>query len=499
MELKDIQALLATPEELVKEILLEHDTKYNEQEYKKYESVKNHDVFDTTKRPNKKVEEAYEDENGAECKATKLVPVNRIGFSMQKHIVDLSSVFTAGGGVTLSPVTSITEGSSSEALFNQLKKTWRENKLDFKNVKIAEAVMSQTECAEVWYTDRSDPRNPKLKCRLYQPKDGYKLIPIKNDEDDMVAYAISYVVNDTSSSGKVDQKEYLLLWTAEKQYSFMKEGTSGKWVSETETDGVAFPTANLIYGKIPVMHFSVNNVEWADVDPLITRMETQASNFADNNDYNSSPILFAKGEVLGMAEKGEAGKLIQGDKDTTLEYIGWQHAPEAVKQEHNTLKEMIYLLSQTPNLSPETLRGLGDISGPAFDRMMMNAHLKALKYQVDWFGETIQRRVNFLLAACRAVYSELRTTESQQLQVSAKFELFQIKDMYRIAQTLALATGNKPYVTQEQAAAVMGISDDPKATIEQVRAETAASGTPTGADFNTIQQAGASGQPTLAT
>ena len=495
MELNEFKKLINDPDQLATALLNEHCSHYSHEVYQKYADVKHHDVFNPQHRPDKRVKNEYEDEEGNKITGDKLVKVNRIGYPLQKHIVNLSSVFTAGGGVTLSPVKGFAEGSQEEMLYNQLLDTWRSNKLDFKNVKIAEITMSQTECAEVWYTD---PETKQLKCRLYQPKDGYKLIPIMDGKDDMIAYAITYTHIDRNSTSGSGTKEHMLVWTSENQYSFIKDAsTRDRWAIDKDPEGNDLQTVKLPYGKIPVMHFHVHKVEWADVDSMISRLETQTSNFSDNNDYNSSPILFAKGQILNQAEKGDAGKLIEGDEKTELQYVGWQHAPEAVKQEHEILKENIYTLSQTPNLSPEILKGLGDISGPAFDRMMMNAHLKALKYQVDWFGETIQRRVNFLIAAIPKVYPAI--AKGTKIDVVAKFELFQIKDTYRLAQTLALATGNKPYVTQEQAAALMGLSDDPKATIEQVRKETDASAAPNAVDFNTIQQAGAKGQPAIAT
>jgi hypothetical protein len=100
------------------------------------------------------------------------------------------------------------------------------------------------------------------------------------------------------------------------------------------------------------------------------------SNFADTNDYHASPKIFVQGKVIGFTRKGEAGAIIEGENGATAQYLAWQNAPESVKLEIETLLRMIYTITQTPDISFDTVKGIGAISGVALQLLFMDAHLK---------------------------------------------------------------------------------------------------------------------------
>ena len=79
------------------------------------------------------------------------------------------------------------------------------------------------------------------------------------------------------------------------------------------------------------------------------------------------------------------------------QYLSWANAPESVKLEIDTLLRMIYTITQTPDISFDTVKGLGAISGVALQLLFMDAHLK-VQDKNEIFSEYLQRRVNVLKA-----------------------------------------------------------------------------------------------------
>lgn len=380
-----------------------------------------------------------------------IVKLNRIPVPIQKLIVSRGSAFLTGGKVTLK---ANPEGETEQKLYDAVKTTWRKNKLQFKNSAIATAFMSETECAEIWYSDIEGSVNKKgvLKCKIYQPSKGFELTPVFDAMGDLIAFGLGY--EDTVDGKKV--KKYDVY---DDEYISYHINDGGEWRDYK-------PKLKHPYGKIPVIYYSLEKAIWADVQWCIDRLEYLISNFSDNNDYNSSPILFSKGEITGFSSKGEQGRVIEGTKDSELSYVGWEHAPEAIKLEKDMLLEFIFTMTQTPNISFSEMKGLGDISGAAFDRMMIDGHLKATDLQNGMFGEMIQRRLNFLCYACAWAYD---LDSAKDMEISPEFSLFRIDslaDRITIAQS---ANGGLPVLDQEASIALTGLTDNAEETYRKIQ------------------------------
>src|SRR5690606_22147237 len=148
------------------------------------------------------------------------------------------------------------------------------------------------------------------------------------------------------------------IWTEEKEMTF---------IGNTLID--EFPNE---FGKIPVVYLSQEFPEWHWVEDMIDRFEMSNSKFADTNDYFAHPMFKAKGNIESMPKKDETGKMItlpihetgKGNiVEADVEFLTWEHAPEAIKLESETLKGLIYSLSDTPDLSFDNVKGLGNVSG----------------------------------------------------------------------------------------------------------------------------------------
>ena len=277
----------------------------------------------------------------------------------------------------------------------------------------------------------------------------------------MIAFGLGY------KSDKGTQKvENLDVYTQDKLYKY--EAINGKW-SLASGDGVVNPVP-LLYGKIPVVYYSTKRAIWTDVQPIIERLETLISNFGDTNDYNGSPILAAIGEIKGFSAKGESGKVIELNDGADLKYVSWDHAPESIKLEAAKLEEYIYTCTQTPNISFEQMKGLGAVSGVAFERIMIDAHLKAKDMQNGVYGEGIQRRCNFLVSAISSLYPDCKGADT--LDITPEFELFKIDDVIERVDMLLKANGGKPLISHKESIAANGSTDDVDKTYEEIKSET---------------------------
>ena len=207
--------------------------------------------------------------------------------------------------------------------------------------------------------------------------------------------------------------------------------------------------------------------ETEDVDKLIDRLEYLLSNFGDTNDYHASPKIFVTGQINGWAKKGESGSVIEGEDGATMEYVSWQSAPEAVKLEIETLLKMIYTISQTPDISFDTVKGLGAISGVALKLLFMDAHLK-VQDKREIFDEYLQRRVNVILAYIGKMNTALEK-DCETIVIEPELVPYMLTNELDELNYWLTANGNKPVISQEESVERAGISKDVQGTMAKIK------------------------------
>ena len=209
--------------------------------------------------------------------------------------------------------------------------------------------------------------------------------PYFDETGDMVAFSRSFARKDDSGNAT----DFFETYTDE-EHCLWANGANGYEM----VDGYPKPVA---IGKIPIVFGHQDKFETQDVDKLIDRLEKLLSNFADTNDYHASPKIFTTGQINGWSKKGEAGAVIEGEEGATMQYVSWQNAPESVKLEIETLLKMIYTITQTPDISFDSVKGIGAVSGIALKLLFMDAHLK-VQDKREIFDDYLQRRVNVIKA-----------------------------------------------------------------------------------------------------
>ena len=227
-----------------------------------------------------------------------------------------------------------------------------------------------------------------------------------------------------------------------------------------------YPKAITI-GKIPVIFGHQEEFETEDVDKLIDRLENLLSNFADTNDYHASPKIFVNGEIKGFSKKGETGAIIEGEDGSEAKYLAWQNAPESVKLEIETLLKLIYTLTQTPDISFDSVKGLGAISGIALKLLFMDAHLK-VQDKKEIFDDYLPRRAN-VIKAYIGQFNNTLEAEAENMDIDPEITPYMLVDELSELNYWMTANGNKPVVSQEESVERCKISTNPEATMQKLK------------------------------
>lgn len=441
-------------------------------QYKDQLDPHKHEIFNRVTRPDKKVKIDPEDdaieerdvvvssESGVRHRWEK---VARIAFALQKLIVKRAVSFIFGNAVTLD---ADPQNDQEKAVLKALKRILYDIKEKSFNRRIARLLFSCTEVAELWYPVEKKNNtygfdsNYKLRCSILSPLSGDTLYPYFDDSGDMAAFSREFSVIDETGTSKNFFETYTdVLWMMWKQGADGYEPVEG------------FPKANEI-GKIPVVFGNQEQVEWADVQVLIDRLEKLLSNFADTNDYHASPKIFTTGEIKGFSKKGEAGAIIEGEDGAKAEYLSWQNAPEAVKLEIETLLKMIYTISQTPDISFDAVKGIGSISGVALKLLFMDAHLKVAEHQ-EVFDEYLQRRINIIKAYVGKFNVSLKGA-AENLLVEPVITPYMIVDEAAENKIWQDANGGMPVMSVKSSFQKAGMTKDPEADYRQYQDEQSA-------------------------
>lgn len=396
----------------IKKIFEENRTKIEDQEtaISQYD-VSQHDVMSTTKRPDKTIFRPDIDESTGEAKINEttgkpkttkgIAPVNRVPLPFQKIIVKRRVAFMLGNPVKYD-ITYNQENKSEKAIVDYVYHIEDSAKTIYKNKELARRVMSEMECAELWYLDEIKDeaawadisktlgvKKPayELKMKILAPTLGDQLYPLFDQYGDMVSFARGYKVKE--SDKEIDHFD---VYTADFTYKYANRG---KWaLDETAPAGGKIPN---LAKKIPVIYYTQPAPEWADVQGMIDRIEKILSNHSDMNDYFGEPILAIFGELIQAIGKGESGKILQLSEESKASFLALDSPPESIKMEVENLEKFIYAMSQTPNIAFSEMKSLGDLSGVALELMFLDAHLAVLSKE-ETFGIGIQRRINLLKA-----------------------------------------------------------------------------------------------------
>lgn len=446
----------------------------NQEEAIKQYKVDKHDIYDKNKRPDKTVNKnsptGERDESGNLKTIATQVPVARIGLSYQELIVDRRVGFMLTIPVTNEAIYVDKESKKEKELVALVDRIQNDNKMDYKNKEIARRLMSEMEVAELWYFVENKEEKPRftLKVKILSPDLGDTLYPLFDKNGDMVAFGRAYKL-------KEDDKdiEHFDVYTSELEYKYINKNDA--WALDTEAvsytaegEKTVNPIPNTVK-KIMVVYHSQHKPEWFNVQSLIDRREVLSSKHADMNDYFGSPLLKVKGQVTGYAQKGEEGKVMEISENGDASYLSWDSSPESVKNEKEDIKNDIFELSQTPDISFNSMKGMGTIAQFTMKAFFMDAHM-AVSNKEEIFGIGLQRRINLIKACIGAVIDTSLSETAKAVQIKPVITAYLPQNDTELIDNLSVAkTGG--IISTESAVSQNPLVEDAKTEMERINTD----------------------------
>lgn len=415
-----------------------------------------HDVVSHAKRPDKPIFVPTGEKNpvtGEDLLKKDYAAPSRIPLAVQRYIIDQKASFAAGNGIKLRP------SDENSPVFNDVYRNWYAVKADFYLRDIAKWQMADTQVAVIFYGEPDAESFDEFNYRFYLTGpsiDGAILEPQFDRYRRLTAMGREYTDPET---GKTIYELYI---------APNPDQPGSKPILRTYTEsGSSYTDEELPYPKLNVVYWEQERPECDPVKELINRWENSFSDFDTQTSYSADPILFGKGRAISMPAKGAAGKFIEGSEDSDLKFVTPADATSSRELQFSLYQKYTFFLSRAVILDLDTMQGLGDLSGAAMDRLLTDPYLEALSKQHGSWGMGIQRMVNWMLAA----WKDLRDVPTDKTTIDVAFTKYRVEDRRENVETLLLANGQQPLISQEASISEAGLADDPAVEFQRIKKE----------------------------
>lgn len=416
-----------------------------------------HAVYDTTKRKKKKIKinTGKRDQEGNPIYKEKYIDRCRIAVPAQRLLCERDVGFLLSNPVKYNIDGNVDK--QAQDLFDSVLNTFKANKINYFDKRLAGELFRCRECAELWYFIPSeDDSEPEMRVMLLSPLHGDILYPHFDDYRRMDGFARKYCIKDELGNSTI----HFDVYTRTMIYRYANDGAN-LTLLDAKPHG---------FDRIPVVYYRQDETEWESVQPVIERLEELLSNWGDVNDYFGAPTYFFKGKMKGFAEKGEVGRIYQGEGEgADMKVVSWNSAPDSMRQEMANLTNIIFSYSQTPDISFENMKTLGNnTSGAAIRLMFTDPHLKAEKKE-ELFGEMFTRRFNIVKSGIAASVLATPKRIADALNVIPVFSPYIPKNEMETLQLINLSTQNKATMSQEDGVRLNPLVSNPEQTLKQLK------------------------------
>lgn len=398
---------------------------------------------------------------------TDFARVSRAPIAMQRYIISQKASFARGNGVTLAP------SEPDTRAFEEVKRNWDENKLDFVLKEIAERQMGETQVAVIFYGEQGAERVEDFRFRnkIVSPMLGDKLEPIfDEDTGDMIAFGREYRRGEEtrydlyvmSESGNVEIRRFVNGKPRMVMGTVWMPGLDGEL---EEIPGEVAEVIQTPYTKLPVIYWDQIAPECHDTRALIEEFEWGFNDFLTQMGYSADPILFGKGTALDMPAKGNAGKFITtSDPDGDLKFVTPENATEARELQFRMLRDFIFTLNRSVWLSLETMKELGSAtSGAALERYLIDAYMEATDKQQGSWGMGVQRMANWLTHEWKSLLGD-----DSSVRITVVFSRYSMQDEAERVALAMQANGGLAVVDQKASVGLAGLTDDVEGTYDAI-------------------------------
>ena len=142
------------------------------------------------------------------------------------------------------------------------------------------------------------------------------------------------------------------------------------------------------------MPYSQSQGEFVNSKELLNAIEVILSDGLETFLYFGSPILWLKGDTVELPEKGSNGKTIAGDgENADAKFLVPNGSTDLQTVLMNQYSKTFFMQNRVAPLSFDELKGLGNMSGVALDRILIDPQIEATLNQKGAFGRAVQRMV----------------------------------------------------------------------------------------------------------
>lgn len=403
-----------------------------------------------------------------EGESAKTVRALKIQIPFQNRIVTLSTGFEVGEPVTIS-------AEKQSALSDEILRLWKINRLDSKLQKLKEIQKSETEAAIIFYISNLKPKtllnrllgankNKDIKSRVLDQSKG-KFYPYFDAMGDMTLFMWEF-----SEKGTSKTINNVWIYDSTKIYK-MSDVNNGMQMISVEEHG---------FDRIPAVYMDQDYPEWWNVQSMIDRLEVSMSKLGGSNDRTAHPIIKLYGEILSAPDPEDDGKALhfpmKEKRDGTggvvhgdAEYLVNSNAPESSKLELDKLEDYIYSLSQTPNLSFDNLKGLGNVSGVALKLMFLDAILKA-KLNEGQNRTIIERMLNIMTGGTITTTVIKYKSDSSDMLFNIQFNSILPDDLKTTVETLAAGV-NANIISKKTSVEALDLTEDSELELSRLKEE----------------------------
>jgi hypothetical protein len=133
---------------------------------------------------------------------------------------------------------------------------------------------------------------------------------------------------------------------------------------------------------------------------------------------------------------------------------------------------MIYTITQTPDISFDTVKGIGSVSGIALKLLFMDAHLK-VQDKCEIFNEYLQRRINIVKAFLKVANKGDAEwgQAADRLIIEPVITPYIIEDEQSKVNILTAANGNKQIASRKATIQRLGWADNVDEEEKAIEAE----------------------------
>ena len=370
----------------------------------------------------------------------KVIPLAKIVTNFPKKLVRTEMAMMFGGTMHVAT-------PEPDEAFEEFRYMW-ERALGMQDIllEFAERVLSETKAAIVFYPQMYDHWSGtsanEINCRILALPQNDKTV---NEfyphffDGRMDAFIHKYQVKDDAGATRDEAR----IWTRERVITATAGGAGG-WEVREELNA---------FGLIPIVYAEIDDPTWEEVAPLMDAREMRLSRLADTNDYFAAPMMVITGEA-DAPDKTTVGKEMQFpvkvDDLTGKEYHGdakflsWDQSINSTAKELEETKSEMFAGVSAPDLSFDSLKGLGNLSGVARRFMMLDADIKQ-RVNMRVFRPALNRCITVVQAGIANITNIKYKQRLASARYTVTFDSILPRDPVEEANVLSIAGGGRAF------------------------------------------------------